>query len=48
VRALAADNFTAALVGGAGPLVRMVAFYAPWCGHCKAIEPAYRAVRPPQ
>ena len=38
---LDATNFDAAVYGSKD--IWLVEFYAPWCGHCKALEPEFKA-----
>ena len=41
VHELTPDNFDALVRSGSGPWI--VEFYAPWCTHCKRLEPHYEA-----
>ena len=42
VVALTNDNFESTVLGN--PHNTIVKFYAPWCGHCKAMRPAWASI----
>eukprot|EP00927_Polykrikos_kofoidii_P035018 TRINITY_DN295_c0_g1_i1.p1 TRINITY_DN295_c0_g1~~TRINITY_DN295_c0_g1_i1.p1 ORF type:complete len:273 (-),score=45.51 TRINITY_DN295_c0_g1_i1:99-857(-) len=39
---LTAETFHAMVQGGRGDLPWFIKFYAPWCGHCQQMAPAYK------